>query len=221
MDYTSLTNQIKAYAYRTDAAFIAAIPNFIEQAMSRIYSEVKAGGFQQIVESDLAVNIPFIIKPLLFKSPVSLQITIPADRRPDNKPFITYLEQKSYEYCTTYWPDPTATGIPVFYSTDLPVPQISDSPSYIYLAPTPYFTYDYTLTYLSFPPLFNAQNSRNYLTDKYPDLLLNACMVEVVTYLRFDERIPVFEAKYKACKDAANSDTRGRYVDRTEKRDKT
>ena len=55
MNYTTLTEQIKSYANRKDAAFNAQIPNFIEQGINRIYSEAKNIGFEIITNVNLKV----------------------------------------------------------------------------------------------------------------------------------------------------------------------
>ncbi len=53
MNYTTLTEQIKSYANRTDALFNAQIPNFIEQGINRIYSEAKNIGFEIIIKMNI------------------------------------------------------------------------------------------------------------------------------------------------------------------------
>jgi len=51
-------------------------------------------------------------------------------------------------------------------------------------------------------------------------LLLYACMMEAIPYLKSDERIPVFESLYKRALESVNSDTNSRYIDRYSKRNK-
>ena len=52
MDYNSLTQQIIQYSKRTDQFFIDQVPNFINQAINRIYSEAKNIGFEKIIFSN-------------------------------------------------------------------------------------------------------------------------------------------------------------------------
>ncbi len=183
--------------------------------MSRIYSEAKSIGFQQVELGTMLAGNVNIEKPRDFKESISLQYTIPGPN-----PFSAFLLERTYEFCITYAPNPAFTTVPVFYSTDLIVPQLDAEVPLFYLAPTPDFNYPYTLTYLSFPPVFNGGQSRNFLTDKYPNLLLYACMVEAIPFLKSDERIPVFESLYNRALQAVNNDTKGRYTDRISKRDK-
>jgi hypothetical protein len=215
MDYNTLTAQILSYANRNEAAFVAQVPNIINQAMSRVYSEARCLGFQRVVGANMVIGNNTIIKPQDFREPVSLQYTIPG-----TSPYTTFALERTYEFCVTYSPNAATLGPPLFYSTDITVPTNNVAQSQLYLAPTPDMTYAYQLTYLTFPPIFNAQNSQNYLTDRYPNLLLYACMVESIPYLKSDERIPVFESLYNRALQAVNKDTEGRYTDRTTQRNK-
>lgn len=218
MDYNTLTAQIQSYANRNEPAFVQIIPNIINQAMSRIYSEAATLGFQKTVNGNMRTGIPFIVKPQDYKSSINLKFTI--DATPTEPAVTKFLLERTYEFCILYAPFPAFTGLPVFYSADLDVRQINVSQAQIYLAPTPNDTYSYTFTYLSFPPIFDAQNSVNFITDRYPNLLLYACMMEAIPYLKSDERIPVFESLYKRALEGVNNDTKSRYIDRYSKRDK-
>lgn len=215
MDYTTLNTQILDYANRNDPAFVRQIPNLIDQAMSKIYSEVKCIGFQKIVAGNMIAGTATIQKPQDFKENINFQYTLPG-----TSPFSTFLLERTYEFCVTYAPNPLLRGKPMFFSTDLIVPPNNVAPAQLYIAPTPDAAYAYELTYLSFPPLFNAQNPRNYLTDRYPDLLIYACMMQAIPFLKSDERVQTFEALYEKAKQAANTDTRGRYTDRITDRGK-
>ena len=215
MDYNSLIAQIQSYAYRSEPAFTAIIPDIIKQAMSRIYSEATTIGFQKSVPINIQANSPFVVKPQDYKSTISFQFTIPG-----RAPITQLLLERSYEFCILYAPFPNNRGLPVFYSADLNVPQVAVAPAQLYLAPTPEFDYAGILTYLSFPPIFDVNNPVNFITDRYPNLLLYACMMEAIPYLKSDERIPVFESLYKRALESVNADTNSRYIDRFSKRDK-
>ncbi len=213
MDYRSLTEQIIAYTNRNEPNFIKSIPDLINQAMNRIYSDAKTIGFQKTVEGETAPNIPYIDRPIDFKSPINLLYI-------NTNTEAVLLLPRSYEFCIAYCPNENTVGAPVFYSTDQNVPQNNVAQSHIYLAPTPDIRYPYSLTYLSFPPVFNVGNSQNFLTDKYPNLLLYACMVEAIPFLKSDERIAQFENLYSKALQAVNKDTKEGYSDRGTNRDK-
>jgi hypothetical protein len=215
VNYTTLTNQILSYSNRNEPAFVAAIPDLINQAMSRIYSEAKAIGFQKVVNGNMVGGTATILKPQDFKECINFQYTVPGI-----SPFSTFLLERTYEFCITYAPNPLLIGAPIFYSTDLIVPPNNVAPAQFFIAPTPNNNYAYQLTYISFPPIFNVQNPVNFLTDKYPNLLLYACLVEAVPFLKSDERVPVFESLYNRALQSVNNDTQNRYIDRISKRDK-
>jgi hypothetical protein len=75
------------------------------------------------------------------------------------------------------------------------------------------------MIYLSVP-LFNTENSENFLTRRYPRLLFYACMLEAMPFLKDDERLGQFEQLYASSLDDINQNTTERYTDRTSDRDK-
>lgn len=215
MDYNSLKNQIISYTNRNEPVFVSNIPDLINQAMGDIYSRAKTIGFQKIESNVMGVNIPFIPKPIDYKSTINLQYTSNSE--------VKFLLNRSYEFCTTYWPNITSSdedSPPLFYSADMNVAQEDAAPAFIYIAPTPAIAYPYTLTYLSFPPIFNEQNSQNFLTDKYPNLLLYGCMVQAIPFLKSDERAQLFTSIYEKELANINNDSKERYTDRVVKRNK-
>jgi len=217
MNYNDLKNLMIAYTNRNEPVFITQIPNLINQALSNIYSRAKTIGFQKTIEGVMLPNIPYISKPLDYKSTINLQYI--------NNSNIVFLLPRSYEFCTTYWPDEEISNEnapPAFYSADMNVPQndAGGTPPRIYIAPTPAIAYPYSLTYLSFPPIFDDQNSTNFLTDKYPNLLIYACMVQAIPFLKSDERANLFTSLYEKELENINKDTVERYTDRITKRNK-
>lgn len=215
MDYASLTLQIQNWANRTDTLFTDQIPNFINQGISRIYSEAKSIGFQKIQNGNptFTQNDPLITKPNDWRETISLSYVIPG-----NAPTTVYVLPRTYEFCKSYSPITTATGNPVFYA-DFNLPTVNVGAGSIFISPTPDVAYPYELIYLSFP-LFNTQNPENFLTDRYPRLLLYACLLESAPFLKDDERIATIENLYNSAKAGVLADTTGRYTDRLSTRDK-
>lgn len=203
MDYNSLTEQIKQYSKRTDEFFISQIPNFINQAINRIYSEAKNIGFEKVVTNRLTQNQFLLDKPADWKETVSLTI---------NAGSLSVLQLRTLEFCQAYWPNPSDNrAIPLFYAD-------YNNYSSFYLAPTPDQAYSFTLIYLALP-LFNAETPENFLTLRYPSLLLYASMLETIPFLKGDERVPVFESLYNRALQSINKDAEKLYTDRVAKRD--
>jgi len=215
MDYTSLTDQIAKYANRVDVTFVAEIPNFIDLAIEMIYNEAKGIGFQTRTTAGerFDPNNPLIPKPANWKETVSLSYIDVGATAPTN-----YVLPRSYQFCLTYSPNPTLTGNPVFYA-DYDQPTSTNGTGSLYLAPTPAENNEYTLTYLGLP-LFNAANPRNFLTDRYPSLLLYGCLVQALLYLKTDERLPIVESLYGRALKNLNTQTREAYTDATSMRDR-
>ena len=206
MNYTTLTEQIKSYANRKDAAFNAQITNFIEQGINRIYSEAKNIGFEIIITGDVLENTTSIDKPANWRQTLSFELYI------EDQTFSKFLLPRSYEFCKSYWPNQILTSEPIFYA------DYNDYNNF-FISPTADKTYKYRLIYLGIP-LFNTENSENFLTRRYPRLLFYACMLEALSFLKDDERIGPFEALYRNSLDNINEDTTQRYTDRTSDRDK-
>ncbi|MCP4264858.1 MAG: hypothetical protein GY777_04660 [Candidatus Brocadiaceae bacterium] len=206
MNYTTLTEQIKSYANRTDALFNAQIPNFIEQGINRIYSEAKNIGFEVTKIGDIAMSNTTIDKPANWRETISLEIYT------EDQTFSKFLFNRSYEFCKSYWPNQTLTAEPSFYA---------DYKDYekFFFSPTADKAYKYRLIYLGIP-LFNVQNGENFLTRRYPRLLFYACMLEAMPFLKDDERLGQFEQLYASSLDDINKDSTARYVDRISDRGK-
>lgn len=211
MNYDQLVAQIQAFSNRIDPQFIAQIPNFIQQAIYIIYSKVRTIGFQKIQAGNPAfvANIPLIRKPFDWKETISLAYFIPNSS-------ITYVLPRSYEFCRTYSPVLGVTGDPVFYADyDLPTEALGS----IFLSPTPSADYFYELVYLAIPN-FSQANQFEFISSRYPSLLLDTCLLRGAIYLKDDERIAMFDARCKDGMAALEKDTTSRYTDRLSRRDK-
>jgi hypothetical protein len=220
MTYDSLIEQVKRYANRTDDSFTSIIPDLINFAINRIYSEAKNIGFERVAISNtlLKVNQPFIEKPNDWKETISLQYTVPGPN-PDTR----FLLQRTYEFCISYWPDSTKTAEPVFYAnygnSEYDLGNQGKSFDRFYITPTPNSDYSGQLIYLGLP-IFNEDNQTNFLTQRYPNLLLYACMMEAIPFLGDDERTPIFESLYNRALQNINRETTERYTDRVTAKEK-
>jgi len=206
MNYSTLTEQISDYCNRNDDLFKRQVPDFIEQAVNRIYTEAKNIGFEVIEEKDLGVNINLIEKAPNWRVTISLEIYTP------DQTFSKFLLPRSYEFCKSYWPNQTLVDEPSFYAD-------YNNYSDYFIAPTPNRDYKYRLIYSGLP-LFNESNQQNFLTQRYPALLFYACMVEAMFFVKDDVRIKDFQQLYQQNLAVINTDSSERYTDRTLQRDK-
>jgi hypothetical protein len=207
MTYNSLVLQIQAELDRTDADFVAQIPNFILNAHQRICRDSKNIGFEQYVTGSFIVGVPVIAKPGRWRRNITFNYGTGDPVAPTVNPIVL----RSYEYLRSYWPQPTQTAAPLYYA---------DYGYFNFLvAPTPNDTYPFELAYLELPEPLSILTQTNWLTNYAPDILLYACLLEGVIYLKVDERIQVFTTEYQSRITALNSQDDVRVVDRSSVRE--
>ncbi len=118
-----------------------------------------------------------------------------------------YLLPKSYDYCTSYWPDRTQTEQPRFYSD-------YDYTNF-FVVPTPDISYPFELSYYEKPIPLSETNQTNWLTENAPDMLLYATLLEAVPYLKNDPRIAVWKDYYMQSSTAIKGENKNRVNDDT------
>lgn len=225
MNYETLVDQIRKYCNRitNDDFFNTSIPYFINNSEARINREVIDIGFQIMINGNMHANAPLIPKPANWNKTISLQFGAVGAI---TKNYFS-LYSRTYEFCRSYWPDSSITNTPLFYSdgvnNDAPyaVNNTTTGPyNTFFIAPTPNLNYAYQLVYLSRPVPLSDGMPTNFLTDRFPDLLFYGCMVEAMSFIKDDERVPVWESLYSRALKSANAQTEDRYTDRTSIRDK-
>ena len=112
-------------------------------------------------------------------------VTIPADLR-----FIRYVQLKDSDGNQYYLEQRDTSFIAEYYSTpatnsvDIPKYYANWDETFWVVAPTPDKTYEITLAYDKEPPTITSDTSGTYLSNKYSDLLLYACLVNAYGYLK-------------------------------------
>ena len=112
-------------------------------------------------------------------------VTIPADLR-----FIRYVQLKNSEGDQFYLQQRDTSFIAEYYSTpgtsavDIPKYYANWDEEFWVVAPTPDRTYEITLAYDKEPPTITTDTTGTYLSNKYSDLLLYACLVNAYGYLK-------------------------------------
>ena len=175
MTYDSLVSDIETYAERTDTPFTDQVPRFIMMAENKLAAETKPLGYVRVVSGSLAANT--MVKPSRWRRTKSFSI-LTANTR-------SYLFERSYEYCRTYWPDATQTGTPRYYSD-------YDYETF-FIAPTPSASFIFELSYFERPEPLSSTQQTSWLTQYAPQVILYACMVEAMPFLKLPEQIPVWQ----------------------------
>lgn len=200
LTYDSLTQAVQDYLERNDARLVSEIPLFIMLGERRVARDLKILGLKVAITDNLLANASTFQKPNRWLNDSSFNIgTGPG--------FNTrlYLQQRSIEFCRTYWPDPTATGQPKYYASDY-------NYNYWFVCPTPDVAYPYEILYYETPQFIDSTISTNVLTLYTPELLLYATLLETASYLKDDERIPVWTDYYtKSVKNIGEEDLRRVY----------
>ena len=125
-------------------------------------------------------------------------VTIPDDLRAIRYVQLTdqagnqfYLEQRDTSFIAEYYSTPgtSAVDIPKYYAN-------WDEEFWV-VAPTPDRTYDITLAYDKEPATITTDTAGTYLSNKYSDLLLYACLVNTYGYLKGpQDMLQYYQAAY-------------------------
>ncbi len=172
---TNLQDDIKGYTEVGDNVFTSSVLNtLIKNAENKIYREVDSDQDRHYATSNLIIGNRYV--------------TIPADLRliryvqlkdSDNNQY--YLEQRDTTFIAEYYSTPgtSAVDIPKYYA--------NWDENFWVVAPTPDRTYEITLAYNKEPVSLtdaSVSGTGTYLSNKYQDLLLYACLVNAYGYLK-------------------------------------
>lgn len=182
LTYDSLVTDIIAYAERSDLAFTTQVPRFIMLTEQKIAVEVRNLGYIKYVTGNFPVADPSFAKPARWRQTVSLNYTHPTTNKR------VYLFPRSYDYCRTYWPNPTQTDLPVYYAD-------YDYEHY-FISPTPAGGYAFEICYHERPQPLDVTNQTNWTTQYAPQLLLYGCMVEAQTFLKNLDKVQLWQGLY-------------------------
>jgi hypothetical protein len=204
LTYDSLTSAVQTYLERNDSSLISNIPIFIMLGERRASRDLKILGLKVAITDNLIVNQTTFQKPTRWLNDSSFNIGTNVELAEGYNTRV-FLLQRSYEWCRTYWPDPTQLGTPKYYSSDY-------NYNFWFLVPTPDQTYPYEILYYETPQLLDDTISSNYLSGSVPEVLLYATLLETASYLKDDERIGVWTDYYeKARKNVGDEDIRRIY----------
>lgn len=178
LTYTSLLSDVQTYCERNDAPFVTQIPRFVMMAENRLASEVRGLGFQQYVTGNMNGNT--LPKPERWRETISINVTVGTER--------VFLQQRSYDYCRTFAPDPALTGQPRYYA--------DYGYEHFLIAPTPASNYAFELAYYERPEPLSTENQTSWTTQYAPQLLLYATLLEAQPFLKRPEMAQQWQALY-------------------------
>lgn len=210
MTWATLNDDLITYMLRTDEPFTKKIPYLIQQGIIRIYNNAKDIGFEIVEDIPLANNNFVIEKPGNWRETISMGLV--------NAGSITYLLPRTYEYCITYQPTVATVGTPKFYY-DFAINAYGTYRSWN-VVPATNRDCRIIVVYLGIP-LFDATHPKNFLTLRYPNLLLYSCLMEASLFLNNEESRNKYEMMFGKELETINRMNVDRITDRTIVRDKS
>lgn len=183
LTYNSLVEKIISYAQNNEDDFLEAIPGFVTFSQERISEETKILGGEKYVVKTFTPDLEVLDKPALWIQTITFNVGNGVNNNTRNQ-----VKAASYEFCTAFNRDRSVTGLPQYYA--------DYGPDRWLVSPTPDQAYPCEIAYIqTFGPL-DTTNQINWLTQKAPRVLLYACMVEAMSYLKNDERTAYWEDRY-------------------------
>ena len=174
MAYTlaELQTDIRGYTEVDSNVFTdAVLSRIIKNAENKIYREVDSDQDRHYATSSLIIGNRYV--------------TIPSDLRliryvqlKDSAGNQYYLEQRDTTFMAEYYSDPGSSSV------DIPKYYANWDENFWVVAPTPDKTYEITLGYNKEPVSIVTDTAGTYLSNKYADLLLYACLVNAYGYLK-------------------------------------
>lgn len=143
MNYAQLYQAIQDYSENTEETFLLNIPTFVMQAETRIYNSVQLPALRRNVTGVLTRNNKYLTCPDDWLANYSLAVI-------DGTGRYEYLLNKDVNFLREAYPNPTATGLPRYYSIFGPNTADQNEISMM-LAPTPDDNYSVELHYFYYP----------------------------------------------------------------------
>ena len=174
MTYDELKTKIRDYTEVDSNVFTDTILNgFIEDAEFRLLREVDSDNNRFYATALLTVDQRYVQTPndlLVVRSAQIVDSTgVGAGTERD------FLDYRDTNFMAEYNKS-DATGVPKYYSYW--------DESHLVFAPVPNATYSIQLNYILKPQGLSSTNATTYLSEKFPNGLLYACLVEAYGFLK-------------------------------------
>lgn len=200
MTYTSLVEDLKRYTERTreDDSYVIQIPRIIAMTQQMLARDFKTLGTIKVVQSNFTVESPALtLRNSVVAKPGRWRATVNFSYAPiyEGSAFTSQtatLYERTYEFCRQYWPNPSLTGLPVYYA------------DYDYnhwlIVPTPALAHPIEISYWELPLPIDDENQTNWFTEFSPDILLIGCLLQSMPFLKNDSRMAIWQNMYDAAR---------------------
>ena len=195
MTYAELVQKIRDYCEVDSNVFTSTIVNgFISDAEFRILRDVDSDNNRKYATATLISGQRFIDVPTGTLVIQGAQIIDGVNRE--------YMEVRDPSFMSEY-NSSGATGEPKYYG-------MWDEDT-IVLAPTPDQTYTIQINYILKPIGLSSSTSTTYLSERFPNGLLYACLIEAFAYLKGpNDLLQLYEQKYKQALEGFSIEQMGR-----------
>ena len=171
---TNLQDDIRNYTEVDSNVLSTSVLNtIIKNGENRIYREVDSDDNRFYATSNLQAGNRYVTIPSDLRFIRYAQLT-------DSSGNQVFLEKRDTSFMAEYYNTPgTSSGLPKYYG--------NWDANFWVVAPTPDSTYLITLAYTKQPASITASpgsTQGTYVSNKYQDLLLYACLVEAYGYLK-------------------------------------
>ena len=205
---TNLQDDIRGYTEVGDTVFSTTVLNkFIQNAENKIYRSFDADLERFYATSTMVIGNRYVTIPSYLRVIRYIQLT-----KDDGDQ--VFLEQRDPSFMAEYYatPSSSSTSIPKYYG--------NWDEEYWVVAPTPDTAYAITMAYNKEPASLTsttlpagtpAATNGTYVSNKYQDLLLYACLVNAYGYLKGPmDMIQLYQGQYKEALETYATEQMGR-----------
>ena len=182
-DYTELTAALQAWMEDDDSEFIGSIPDVIQLGEVRLLRDLDLTIFNTTDTTPTVQSQEWVVKPTgldVFNWQSVWYLNGLSET--------VFLELRSFDFVQ----DLRITGTesaPLFYAEETDLRWA--------LAPIPDAIYTLNARGLTRPATLSVGNPNTWLGDNAGDLLFKACLAESESFLKSDDRQPIWEADYQ------------------------
>lgn len=186
MNYAELTAAIEDYTENTFTS--TELATFTKQAEQRIYNTVQLPNLRKNVTGLLTSGNKYLACPSDFLSTYSLAIV-------NTDGSYEYLLNKDVNFIRQAYPTPSDTGTPAHYAIFGPDSSNDNELTFI-LGPTPDAAYTAELHYFYYPESIVTAGT-SWLGDNFDSCLLNACLLEAITFMKGEpDMVKLYQDRY-------------------------
>jgi hypothetical protein len=181
MTYTQLSAKLQTWLEDDDAEFTGSINDVINLGEMRVWRDLDLSIFTSLGTAATAASTPTLTKPVTDAELVTWQSLFylsGSERR--------WLELRSVDFVRDH--TPTVNAAPRYYA------ELSETQWL--LSPIPDAIYTVNTRGITRPTRLSVGNPTTWLSQHQDDLLFKACLAEAESFLKADDRAPVWMQQY-------------------------